>query len=217
MCYSFPSLLPYSSMVLPSSDRPPCHKGKELVAVKLSFGFVNSYFLWTSLEQLHQLMQKIFHFARLKPTFSILHTHFTKHPHQFIYSTYLFNKIFIFFYYHLSHRPKTTHTATIIQPPNHRHQATQQPSHHPIQPSYHQWNSHTHSTKPPSSPSSTYPNPKIQKPIYQKDWGTAVKVKESEERRWPEQKWATTWATRSNLLIKQRDRRLEQQDRATSA
>ena len=27
-------------------------------------------------------------------------------------------------------------------------------------------------------PSSIYPNPKIQKPIYQKEWGTAVKVRE---------------------------------------
>ena len=31
-----------------------------------------------SLEQLHQLVQNFFHFAPLKPTFSILHTHFYK-------------------------------------------------------------------------------------------------------------------------------------------
>ena len=81
---------------------------------------------------------KNFHFTRLKPTFSILHIYFYKTPYYFVYSIHLFNKIFIFFYCHLSYRPKTTHTATIIQPPNHHHQATQQPSHHPIQPNYHQ-------------------------------------------------------------------------------
>ena len=63
---------------------------------------------------------------------------FTKLPHQFFYYIHLFNKIFFFSHYHLYHRPNTTHTATIIQPPNHHHQATRQPSHHPIQPSYHQ-------------------------------------------------------------------------------
>ena len=170
-------------------------------------------------------MQKNFHFTHLKLTFFILHIYFYKTSHHFIYSTHLFNKIFIFFYCHLSYRPKTTHTATIIQPPNHHHQATQQPSHHPIQPNYHQWNSHTYSIEPPSSPSSTYPNLKIQKPIYQKEWETAVKVKESEGRWWPEQQWAMAWATmrltplawatRSNPLIKQQDWRPEQQDRVT--
>ena len=42
------------------------------------------------LEQLHQLVQNFFHFAPLKPTFSILHTHFYKTPT----SVYLFCKIF---------------------------------------------------------------------------------------------------------------------------
>ena len=40
---------------------------------------------------------------------------FTKHPHQFIYSTHLFNKIFIFPHSHLSHKTKTSYTATIKQ------------------------------------------------------------------------------------------------------
>ena len=52
---------------------------------------------------------------------------FTKHPHQFIYSTHLFNKIFIIlliFIIHsltvpLSHRPTATITTTITtQPPS---------------------------------------------------------------------------------------------------
>ena len=47
------------------------------------------------LEQLHQLVQKIFHFTPLKPTFLFYTLIFTKHPHQFIYSTHLYNKIFI--------------------------------------------------------------------------------------------------------------------------
>ena len=46
------------------------------------------------LEQLHQLVQKIFHFTPLKPTFLFYTLIFTKHPHQFIYSTHLFNKTF---------------------------------------------------------------------------------------------------------------------------
>ena len=146
-------------------------------------------------------MQKFCKFAHLKTTFSILQLIFTKHSHQFIYSTHFFNKIFIFSHYHLSHKPNTTHShhhpttqpppsshtitqppshstklpsmkfpypfnqATINQPPknqiqrsiinlpNHHHQATQQKSKDPIT-----------IIKPPSS---TYPNPKIQKPIYQ--------------------------------------------------
>ena len=36
-------------------------------------------------------------FCKKKPTFSILPSTFTKHPYQFIYSTHLFNKIFILF------------------------------------------------------------------------------------------------------------------------
>ena len=43
-------------------------------------------FSFPRLEQLHQLVQNFFHFAPLKPTFSILHTHFYKTPT----SVYLF-------------------------------------------------------------------------------------------------------------------------------
>ena len=187
------------------------------------------------LEHLHQLMQKICPFCKKKKLVFLFCTPiFTKLPHQFLYYTHLFNKIFIFFSrYHLSHKPNTTYTTTIIQPPNNHHQATQQPSHHPIQPSYHQWNSHTHSTKPPSTslqktkskdPSSTYPitiikphnkNPKIQspssshhhqptqiqrsknpfikipKPTRNKGKPVAVKVREGEERWWPNMQQAT--------------------------
>ena len=64
---------------------------------------------------------------------------FTKHPHQFIYSIHLFNKILILFIFFIiffplllsrtlsqsQHKPKITHT----QPPNHHHQ-THPPNHH---------------------------------------------------------------------------------------
>ena len=46
------------------------------------------------LEQLHQLAHKIPSILDLKPTFSIYIIIFTKHPHQFIYFTRYFNKIF---------------------------------------------------------------------------------------------------------------------------
>ena len=58
-----------------------------------------------------------FYFAQKKLLFQFYALIFTKHPHQFIYSTHLFNKIFVFFYNFfllsliapLSHRPTLSH------------------------------------------------------------------------------------------------------------
>ena len=84
------------------------------------------------------------YFARKKPTFFILHIHFyktstfTKHQHQFIYSTHLFNKIFIIlliFIIHsltvpLSHRPTTTITTQPPSPPlSETKEKSDQPTH----------------------------------------------------------------------------------------
>ena len=82
------------------------------------------------------------YFAPKKLLFLFYTLIFTKHSHQSIYSTYLFNKIFIFLT--LSSLSQTQHN-----PPSNHHQPTQLPSLH------HQ------STQPPSSsnqpPSSTHP------------------------------------------------------------
>ena len=45
---------------------------------------------------------------------------FTKQPHQFVYSTHLFNKIFIFTHHQ---RSIYTHPTTTINPPSYHHQA----------------------------------------------------------------------------------------------
>ena len=93
---------------------------------------------------------KIFvYFAKIKNThfFLFYAFTFTKHLHQSVYSKHLFNKIFILLYYYLSHRPNTTHLATIIKLPSHDYQTT---------------SLHHQPTQPPSSsnqpPSSTHPN-----------------------------------------------------------
>lgn len=85
-------------MVLPSSDGPPCHKGKELAAAESSFGFVSSYFLQTSL---------LFHEAFV---FSLSYLHFcscmsTVDPFVInnvtkdgvVYSHPLFSSLYVFF------------------------------------------------------------------------------------------------------------------------
>ena len=83
---------------------------------------------------------------------------FTKHPHQFIYSTHLFNKIFIILQFFiisshttpLSHKLNTTNDHSI---PNHHH--------HP--PNYH------HQGKHPFNPARLTPQPK--NPLI-KEWET---------------------------------------------
>ena len=84
--------------------------------------------------------------------------------------------------------PSSNHPTTIIKP--HNNPTTIPFNQAPSMKFTYSFNRATIITviKPPSK---TYPNPKIQKLIYQKEWGTAVKVKESEERRWPEQQRAT--------------------------
>ena len=137
-------------------------------------------------------MQKFCKFAHLKTTFSILQLIFTKHSHQFIYFIHLFNKIFIFSHHHLSRRPNTTHTATIIQPPNHHHQATIpfyqatiNEIHIPIQLSHHH---HHHQATIINLPKSKDPKTDLSERVRdgskgQREWGTAM-----------------TWATTSDGL-----------------
>ena len=60
-------------------------------------------------------MQKFYKFTHPNLLFLFYISIFTKHPRQFIYSTNLFNKILIFPHSHLSHKTKTSHTATIKQ------------------------------------------------------------------------------------------------------
>ena len=62
-------------------------------------------------------MHNIPSILHLKLTFFILHTHFYKTPTSAIYSTYLFNKIFIFlqFFITLPHRPSLSQTNTPSQ------------------------------------------------------------------------------------------------------
>ena len=82
---------------------------------------------------------------------------FTKHPHQFIYSTHLFNKIFIFLQFFiipsltapLSYRPTVHHYQRSLH--------TQPPSSPPNQ--YHQGN------QPTQSETHSIPNPFITHPI----------------------------------------------------
>ena len=73
---------------------------------------LNFIFSSQSLEQPHQLMQTFRLFCINKLLFLFYTPIFTKHPHQSIYSTHLFNKIFIllqFFYYFLTHNPSLSH------------------------------------------------------------------------------------------------------------
>ena len=58
-----------------------------------------------------------FYFAQKKLLFQFYALIFTKHPHQFIYSTHLFNKIFVFlqFFLTLPHRPSLSQTNTLSQ------------------------------------------------------------------------------------------------------
>ena len=62
-------------------------------------------------------------FCKKKPTFSIFPSTFTKHPHQFIYSTHLFNKIFILFYIFYYFLPSGTNSQTRLL-----HRATPTPT-----------------------------------------------------------------------------------------
>ena len=94
-------------------------------------------------------------FCKKKPTFSILPSTFTKHPYQFIYSTHLFNKIFILFTFFVISFPllsRDSHPATVFF-------VKLQTQHKP---------KITH-TQPPSSPSSYRPNinPKSPTPSHQ--------------------------------------------------
>ena len=77
-------------------------------------------------------MQKICPFCKKKNLLFLFCTPiFTKLPHQFLYYTHLFNKIFIFSHYHLSHKPNTTHSHhhPTTQPPPSSDTITQPPSH----------------------------------------------------------------------------------------
>ena len=70
-------------------------------------------------------MQNFLLFCKKKLTFSILHSYFTKHSHQFIYSTHLFNKIFIsltLFIY--SQNPLISASAWALSPTDQPHQST---------------------------------------------------------------------------------------------
>ena len=70
-------------------------------------------------------MQNFLLFCKKKLTFSILHSYFTKHSHQFIYSTHLFNKIFIsltLFIY--SQNPLISAPTWALSPTDQPHQST---------------------------------------------------------------------------------------------
>ena len=72
------------------------------------------------------------YFARKNLLFLFYTFTFTKHPHQFIYSTHLFNKIFIlftFFYYFLPSPPLWNPLTDPTQTQNHPHPPTHQPTH----------------------------------------------------------------------------------------
>ena len=125
-----------------------------------------------ALDHPHQWMQTIHLFCTKNLLFLFYTLFFTKHPYQSIYFTHLFNKIFIFLHYHLSHRPNTTQQTTIINPPNlpasiinplnHHHQATSlhhQPTQIPIQPNHLHRNPNAHSTQLPSMKSKYSSNP----------------------------------------------------------
>ena len=71
----------------------------------------------STIKQLHQLMEKIFHFTHLKPTFSILHSHFYKTPTS-VCLLYTFIQIKIHFLNTIISLTDPT------QPHNHHHQAT---------------------------------------------------------------------------------------------
>ena len=105
-------------------------------------------------------------------------THFFYFTHQFLQNTHLRLSIlkfysikYHFFYTIISLRLDTTHPTTIIKqlasiinPLNHHHQATnlyRQPTQIPTQPSHHQWNPNTHSTQLPSMKSKYSSNPAI--------------------------------------------------------
>ena len=97
------------------------------------------------LEQLHQLVQKIFHFTPLKPTFLFYTLIFTKHPHQFIYSTHLYNKIFILLQFFIIFFASLSLTAISLS------QTQQNPKSPTL--GHHQQPNHTHHQRdqPPSS------------------------------------------------------------------
>ena len=76
----------------------------------------------TPLEYPHQWMQKIFHFAHLKPTFSILHIHFYK-TFTSVYLFYTFIQI-IFILLHFLLFSHSWPLSLSLSQTNHRH-------HHP--------------------------------------------------------------------------------------
>ena len=67
------------------------------------------------------------YFTRKNLLFLFYTSTFTKHSHQFIYSTYLFNKIFILlhFYYFLTHGLSLSQTQPLSSSPNHHQVETQ--------------------------------------------------------------------------------------------
>ena len=145
------------------------------------------------LEHLHQLMQKICPFCnkkkKKKSLFFLFCTPiFTKLPHQFLYYTHLFNKIFIFFPAIISltnptqptQPPSFNHPTTIIKPHNNLatipfNQATINEIHIPIQPSHHQ-------------PAFKNPNPKIHhQPTQSPSSSSTTKIQRSNHHHQPTQ------------------------------
>ena len=89
-------------------------------------------------------MQNFLLFCKKKLTFSILHSYFTKHSHQFIYSTHLFNKIFISLTLLIySQNPLISASAWALSPTDQPHQSTILP---PINPNRKSISHHCSST-----------------------------------------------------------------------
>ena len=102
------------------------------------------------LEQLHQLVQNFFHFAPLKPTFSILHTHFYKIPTSVcLFYTFIQIKYSFLFLHSHRHRPtpvshRNPHNPPATNPANQKNK--------PSNPESTQPNNTIHTTHPKSTP-----------------------------------------------------------------
>ena len=115
------------------------------------------------------LFKFLVYFTRKNLLFYFIST-FTKHPHQFIYSTHLFNKIFIFFtiFYYFLHIP-LTHCLSLPHRPT---AITKQPTSTIINPSSQTSSTHpaisTHIPETPFNPKESQINPNTRNPIQPK-------------------------------------------------